>query len=150
MNRRNFISAAAGIGLQPGLTCWFLGANRQPRSEQRRESLRTPGPIEFDLETRDPNSNQILIKKVSIDPARTGIVIIDLWNYHWCMTAAQRVGALVPHLNEALRAARRLGMQVVWAPTDVANQYVGTPQRERSMAVPYFARPAPKEFVCHL
>jgi hypothetical protein len=31
-------------------------------------------------------------------------------------------------------------MQVLWAPTDVASRYVGTPQRERAKGIPYFAR----------
>jgi nicotinamidase-related amidase len=151
MNRRTFISTAAAVGFETRRARAAQRAHPEsPAEASSTASARRTGPIELDLQTRDPDSNRIFSNKRSLDPARTGIVIIDMWNYHWCMTAAQRVAALVPRMNAALAAARQLGMQVIWAPTDVASQYVGTPQRERSIALPHFSRPAPAEFVCRL
>ncbi|KAK4537307.1 hypothetical protein CDCA_CDCA12G3332 [Cyanidium caldarium] len=52
---------------------------------------------------------------------RMALVVVDVWNTHWCTTAANRIERwLVPRLNRAIRAARRCGMLVVHAPTDVA------------------------------
>jgi hypothetical protein len=45
-------------------------------------------------------------------------------------------------MNKVLDGARELGMQVIWGPTDVASMYVGWPQRERALGVPYV--PVPK------
>jgi hypothetical protein len=108
------------------------------------------GSFEFDLQTRDAGSNRILVNKEIIDPRQTGIIIIDPWNYHWCMTAAERVAALEPRENETLAIARRLGMLIMWAPSDVASQYVGTRQRERSIAAPYCPLPPPKKLHAQL
>jgi hypothetical protein len=70
-----------------------------------------------------------------LDAGKVAIVLVDTWNFHWCMTAAQRCGSFAGRFNKALAGARRLGMHVFWCPTDVADQYVGTPQRERAVAV---------------
>jgi hypothetical protein len=45
-------------------------------------------------------------------------------------------------MNKALDSARKLGMQVIWGPTDVAGMYVGCSQRERALGVPYVPVPA--------
>lgn len=63
------------------------------------------------------------------------MVIVDPWNYHWCMTWTARAAAMTARMNRALACARLLVMQVVWAPSDVAGMYVGWPQRERALAV---------------
>lgn len=91
----------------------------------------------MDLLTRLGDRAQV----VSIDPKRSAVVIIDPWNHHWCMTAAARVGALVPRWNRALAGFRRLGMTVIWAPTEAASQYAGWPQRERAAALARIAVP---------
>ena len=104
--------------------------------------------LEFDLQTRDPKTSQVTTAKQKLDPKKTGIVIVDPWNFHWCMTACQRVEAMVPRWNRALECARKLDMQVTWAPTDVASQYVGTPQRERALAVEYLEVPRVRDLAC--
>lgn len=100
-----------------------------------------PG-FELRLRSRDTKSEKITETAKKLDPSKIGVVIVDMWNYHWCMTAEQRVGAMVPRINRSLEGARKLGMKVIWAPTDVADLYVGTPQRERAMAVA--EQPLPK------
>jgi nicotinamidase-related amidase len=95
----------------------------------------TPKGFALHLRARDAKTAKITETAERIDPAKTGVVIVDMWNYHWCMTAGQRAASMIPRMNRALAAARKLGMHVIWAPTDVADQYVGTPQRERALAV---------------
>jgi hypothetical protein len=58
------------------------------------------------------------------------------------MTACERVNAMVPRWRLALAACRRLGTQVIWAPSDVVGSYAGWPQRERALAMPL--SPVPK------
>src|SRR5262249_32923577 len=82
------------------------------------------------------------------DPRKTAVIVIDPWNYHWCMTWSEQAGGMVPRLNATLAGARKLGMQVLWAPTDVASMYAGVPQRERGLAVPYVAGPKTRECRC--
>ena len=89
---------------------------------------------DFTLQTRDRETRRTVIRKEAINLSKIGIVIIDMWNTNDCMTNAQRAAALVPRMNKVLDAARRLGMQIIWAPTDVVNYYAGTAQRERVLA----------------
>jgi len=91
--------------------------------------------LEVNVQTRDPKTGAPIITKKKLDPAQTGIVIIDPWNFHWCITATHRVVAMGPRLNRALECARQLGIYVMWSPTEVASMYAGTPQRERAAAV---------------
>ena len=97
--------------------------------------------LELELRTRDKESGTIHSVNQTIDPNKVAIIIIDPWNYHWCMTACERVGALVPRMNESLKIARKLGMKIIWAPTDVASQYAGMTQRETALAVPQYTVP---------
>ena len=90
--------------------------------------------LELHLRLADAKTGAVAIKTERIDPAKCGVVIVDMWNYHWCMTAGERVRAMTPRMNRALEGARKLGMKVIWAPTDVADLYLGKPQRERAMA----------------
>ncbi len=105
-------------------------------------------PLGLTLQTRDRESGRILARNESVDPSKIGIVIIDMWNTNDCMTNAQRAGALVPRMNKALQAARHLGMSIIWAPTDVASQYAGAPQRERAIALARYPLPHIRNFSC--
>lgn len=75
-----------------------------------------------------------ILTPVEIEPAETAIIVIDMWNSHWCMTTAERISAMTPRMNVVLDVARRIGMQVIWNPTDVVNAYSGYPQYERAIA----------------
>ena len=104
--------------------------------------------MELTLRTRNPKTNEILTASKTIDPTKTCVMIIDSWNYHWCMTATQRVVAMVPRWNRALECARKLGMTVIWAPSDAANQYAGSRQRERARGVRYEKVPKLRDLTC--
>jgi len=104
--------------------------------------------VKFRLQSRDRQTGHVQMVEREIDPAKTGVVVIDMWNYHWCKTATERVGALVPRMERCLRAARQLGMQVFYAPTDAVDAYLGTPQRERVLVMPLEPLPALKEITC--
>ncbi|GHT39278.1 hypothetical protein AGMMS49965_04830 [Bacteroidia bacterium] len=80
-------------------------------------------------------------KPTELNPEKTAIIIVDMWNYHWCMTASERVSAMVPRMNVVLEAARELGMQIIWNPSDVVTAYSGYPQYEKALAVEHRQRP---------
>ena len=99
--------------------------------------------------TRNASTREAVVEEITVEAATVGVVAIDTWNYHWCMTAAARLAAMVPRMNHIVECARRLGMSILWAPNDVASQYVGFAQRERALAVPYGDVPQTRELVCH-
>ena len=100
-------------------------------------------PLNLTLQTRDSKTGQLLYKTENVDSSRVAVVIVDPWNYHWCMTACERVSAMVPRWNRALQCARKLGMPIIWAPSDVVGMYSGYPQRERALGARLV--PVPKE-----
>lgn len=102
--------------------------------------------IEMTLQTRDAKTGQVANKKLKLDPSKTAVVIVDPWNYHWCMTWSEQAGGTVPRMNRVLQGARKLGMQILWAPTDVASMYSGYPQRERALAFRYVKVPKVRAF----
>jgi hypothetical protein len=105
------------------------------------------GELTVALRRRDPDGRERVTDEV-VDPAHVGIVVIDMWNWHWCKTSAARVACMVPRMNRCLDGARALGMQVFLCPTDVANCYVGTPQRERALAVERLPLPESLNLPC--
>lgn len=92
--------------------------------------------LEFQFQRRDPATGEPRIEPGSLDPARTGVVVVDMWNWHWCKTATARVSAMVPRMSHVVDEARRLGMTVFWCPSDVADNYVGTVPYERAVSTP--------------
>ena len=92
--------------------------------------------LDFNLQRRDPASGNITVSTETLDPRKVGIVVVDMWNYHWCRTCLPRAGALVPRMNAAFDRARSLGMQVVFLPTDVILAYEFSPQRQAVLALP--------------
>lgn len=77
------------------------------------------------------------------DPRETAILVCDMWDDHWCRSAARRVGEMAGPLNELLKQARRQGMFVIHAPSSVTRFYEGTPQRRRAQSAPFAKTPVP-------
>ena len=100
------------------------------------------------LRTRDAKGNELKIAPLTVDPRKTGIVIVDMWNYHWCMTWTDQAGGMSYRMNKALEGVRKLGMPIFWGPTDTAPAFIDWPQRQRAMAVPYVEVPKVRNINC--
>ena len=109
-------------------------------------SLASAAEAAFDLSLQRRNAEgQIVHETATVVPARTAIVVVDMWDRHWCKTYTARVGNLVPRMNQTLAAARQLGLQVVWAPSDVLAFYRDHRARKAMQAIP--SHPAPPRIV---
>ena len=104
--------------------------------------------ITLSLRTRDPKTSELVTTPLKIAPRKVGIVTVDPWNYHWCMTWTEQAGGMTPRMNKALAGARKLGLSVFWGPTDTASMFSGWPQRQRAMAVPYVPVPTVRKADC--
>jgi hypothetical protein len=104
--------------------------------------------LHLNLQTRDPKTNNVILKTEDVEVSKVAIVIVDPWSYHWCMTWTEQAGGMTPRMNRANEAARKLGIQIIWAPTDAASMYSGWKQRQRAMAVPYIDVPKVYEKTC--
>lgn len=89
----------------------------------------------LDAQRRDTKSDATRVERVEVDVAKVGVIVVDMWNWHWCKTSTERVGALVPRMNRCLEELRKMGAQVFLCPTDVADNYVGTRMVEEVLAV---------------
>ncbi len=94
----------------------------------------TTEPLDLVLRTRIRDTDKPEFDTLAVPPDQLGIVLVDLWNYHWCKTSSERVACLVPRVNACLEIARSIGIQVFLCPTDVADSYAGTVQYERPLA----------------
>ena len=90
----------------------------------------------------DPNGKTRESQRTaSWDPRETAIIVCDMWDDHWCRSAARRVGEMAGPLNDLLKQARRQGMFVIHAPSSVTGFYKGTPQRKRAQSAPFAKAP---------
>jgi nicotinamidase-related amidase len=75
------------------------------------------------------------------DPAKSALIVCDMWDKHWCSGANVRVAALVKKLEPVLETARRKGMIIVHAPSETMSFYANTAQRQRMLSLPAYAPP---------
>ena len=75
--------------------------------------------------------------------SQLALLLCDVWDAHWSRGASERVDALVPCLDDVVRAARAAGVQIIHAPSDVVDFYAGTPARQRALDLPRVQPPPP-------
>ncbi|MFO1499992.1 MAG: NPCBM/NEW2 domain-containing protein [Verrucomicrobiota bacterium] len=131
--------------------CTSLGAIFAVMAALPSQALGQPAELRqltLQLQTRDPVTGAPSSRAEVVDPRKVGVVVVDMWNWHWCKTSTMRVAALVPRMNRVLNAARKVGMQVFLCPTDVADNYVGTPMVESLVATPLLPVPQARVIEC--
>ena len=104
--------------------------------------------LTFELQRRDATSGEPVMTRTELDPSKVGVVVVDMWNWHWCKTSTARVAALVPRMKKVLGAAHAMGMTIFWCPSDVADNYVGTPQHEAAFNADRVPLPPLAELNC--
>ena len=77
-------------------------------------------------------------------PAETALLLCDVWDKHWCRGANERLAAMLPRMNETVKAARAAGITVIHAPSETMDFYKDSPARKRMMDAPAAAMPEPK------
>jgi len=120
----------------PGLILVHLSLNAEEDKSRLRLTLRSRIKGEGDRYTT-------VEKKVEWDPKKTALVICDMWDDHWCQSAARRVTEMAGPLNEVVKTARARGVFILHAPSSVVAFYKDTPQRKRAQAAPFVKTPKP-------
>jgi nicotinamidase-related amidase len=87
-------------------------------------------------------AERVVVERMAWNPARTAIVVIDMWDDHHCKSAAARVSEMAPAMNETLKAARKRGVLIVHSPSDCADAYKDHSARKRALAAPKHGAPA--------
>ncbi|QDT75868.1 isochorismatase family protein [Lacipirellula limnantheis] len=78
---------------------------------------------------------------VEWDPQRTALIVVDMWDDHWCRGAAERVVEMAGPLNEFVAKARDAGVLVVHAPSTCVDFYNDSPARQRAIRAPHATPP---------
>jgi nicotinamidase-related amidase len=111
------------------------------------ESGRVAGgeSLRLTLRSREEAGRGVAVVEKAVEwvPEKTAIIVCDMWDDHWCKSAARRVGEMAGPLNDVLRAARARGVFVIHAPSTVTAFYKDTPQRRRAIEAPYASTPVP-------
>ena len=89
------------------------------------------------------DSDRVVERTVEWQPAKTALVICDMWDDHWCKGAARRVVELAVPVNKLAHQARDAGMLVIHCPSTCVDFYKDTPQRRRAQSAPYAKPPVP-------
>ncbi|HXT60479.1 MAG TPA: isochorismatase family protein [Pirellulales bacterium] len=110
----------------PGANSSFARA-----AEPLRLHLRGRAPV-----TANGDQFQVAASEVEWDPAKTAIIVCDMWNQHWCRGATERVAEMAPRMNEVLKAARSRGVLVIHCPSDTMKFYQDAPQRRLARQAP--------------
>lgn len=82
-------------------------------------------------------------RKANWDPKHTALIICDMWDDHWCKSAAARVGEMAGPMNDMVKAARGRGVFVIHAPSTCTGFYESTPQRKRAQSASFSSPPVP-------
>jgi len=83
-------------------------------------------------------------EKVAVwDAGKTAIIVCDMWDQHWCKSAAARVGELAGPMNDMLKAARAKGVFIIHAPSTCTDFYRNSVQRKRTIEAPFAKTPVP-------
>ena len=78
-------------------------------------------------------------------PAETAIIICDVWDKHWCRGANERLAAMLPRMNETVKAARAAGVTIIHAPSETMEFYKDSPARKRVQEAPAAPMPEAKK-----
>lgn len=97
----------------------------------------------FHLNLRSRNKEAVTTTSTNWIPKQTAIIVCDMWDNHWCKSAARRVTEMAGPLNDCLKVARERGALVIHAPSTTTDFYQDTPQRKRAKEAPYSPTPIP-------
>ncbi len=113
----------------------WLSATREHAASRASEPLRLH--LRSRVETGDTADGlEVVASEAQWNPAKTAIVVCDMWNEHWCRGATERVAEMAPRMNEVLKTARRQGVLIIHCPSDTMEFYEGTPQRKLAQQAP--------------
>jgi nicotinamidase-related amidase len=82
-------------------------------------------------------------RTVEWDPQHTALIIVDMWDDHWCRGAAKRVVEMAPSVNAVASRARDAGVLVIHCPSTCVDFYKDSPARRRAIDAPSAKPSAP-------
>jgi len=91
----------------------------------------------------DHGQVQVVETHVAIPARRVAFLICDMWDDHWCPSAARRCDQLAQRMASLVDRLRQAGVTIIHCPSDTMGFYRGHPAREWVSRLP---RPAADRF----
>lgn len=110
-------------------------------------------PLSLELRSQAADGDgtyRMRVEESAWDPARTAVILCDMWDDHYCRNAAARVAEMAPRMNEVAKRLRAAGALVIHCPSGCMDVYEGSPQRELARSAPVVEPRVPLESWCHL
>src|SRR5438270_12715652 len=108
------------------LLALLIGA-AAPLAGQRAEEPRVPNRPKvagrLKLHLRERKDGKPVERTAEWEVAKTAIIVCDMWDDHYCKSAAQRVGVMALRMNAVLTAARERGVMIIHAPSGTVDMY---------------------------
>ncbi len=143
-----------GLALAIAALALILPATSADKPEERVPTRpRVPGKLRLNLRERtkaEGGDFRLVERTVDWDVMETAIIVCDMWDDHFCKSAARRVGIMVPKMNEVLSHARDHGVQIIHAPSGTMDLYEGSPGRLRLRQAKTAKPPEPIGAWCNL
>lgn len=94
---------------------------------------------------RTRNHWKVRARQAKLRTDATALLLCDVWDTHTDRGAAERLDAMVPRMSRLVNAARRAGLLIIHAPSDVIDFYRDLPARTRVLNVPKVKPPKQKK-----
>lgn len=62
---------------------------------------------------------------------KTGLILCDIWDRHWCRGACERLEAMLDRMNSVVETCRNEGVLIIHAPSGTMDYYADHPARLR-------------------
>ena len=148
---RRFLAAAL-----PAIACAIVAIpSRADEPKQVPITARRITELKEITKVLDPTTGRTVEKAVprdvptnvtyAISPAKCAVVVCDMWDDHWCKSAATRCAELAKQTEPVLKACRTNGMTIIHCPSDTMPFYKDHPARKRVAAVKKVETPKGKD-----
>jgi nicotinamidase-related amidase len=99
--------------------------------------------LKLHLRSRHKATGKPVEKAAAWEAKKTALIICDMWDDHWCKSAARRVAEMAGPLNAVVKEARSRGVFIIHAPSTTTDFYKDTPQRRLAQKAPFAKTPVP-------
>ncbi|MCY4585326.1 MAG: isochorismatase family protein [Bryobacterales bacterium] len=82
--------------------------------------------------------------------SETALIVCDMWDDLYCVSAVRRMEVMIPRFNQVLKAARGNGVAIIHSPSNTMDFYKNAPQRQRMIDAPHVTPPVPIARWCYL
>jgi type 1 glutamine amidotransferase/nicotinamidase-related amidase len=77
-----------------------------------------------------------LTRREDWEPARTAVIVCDVWDAHHSINAVRRVEEMAPRIDQFVKRLRTSGATVIHAPSECMESYAEHPARKRAAGLP--------------